>query len=93
MLREVATLSLNSVVDISTPRTMKLRGQIENQVIVVLINCEASHNFTATDLVQKLGIPRVGTHSFGVLMSMGLSVKGEGICKGVVLKLQNIVVV
>ena len=72
VLGEAATLSLNSVVNISTPKTMKLRGQIENQAVVVLIDCRASHNFIAADLVEKLGIPRVGTHSFGVLMGMGL---------------------
>lgn len=31
--------------------------------------------------------------SYGVLMGTGLSVKGEGTCKGVVLTLQNIEIV
>ena len=35
----------------------------------------------------------MGTHCFGVHMGTGLSVKGEGICKGVVLQLQNIEIV
>ena len=39
---------------------MKLRGKIEGQEVVVLIDCGASHNFISTDLVSKLGIPSVG---------------------------------
>ena len=72
---------------------MKLQGQIENKVVVVLIDYGASHNFIFVELVERLGIPRIGTHSFGVLMGTGISVKGEGICKGVILKLHNLEVV
>ena len=64
---------------------MKLRGQIAGLEVVVLIDCGASHNFISMDLVQKLGIPSVGSHCFGVLMGIGLSVKGEGLSKGVTL--------
>ena len=60
---------------------------------MVLIDYGASHNFISTYLVERLGIPCVGTHNFGVLMGTRLPVNGEGICKGVVLQLQNIEVV
>lgn len=45
------------------------------------------------DLVQKLHLPREGIISYGVLMGIGLMVCGEGVCKGVVLTLQNIEVI
>ena len=38
VLNEAAELSLNLMVGISTPKTMKLRGQIEGQEVVVLID-------------------------------------------------------
>ena len=68
---------LNFVVGFSTPRTMKLRGTIANQEVMVLIDCGASHNFSA-ELVDKLRLPSVGTHSFRVLLGTELSVKGVG---------------
>ena len=90
---EEAELSLNYVVGISTPRTMKLRGTIANQEVVVLNDCGASHNFISAELADKLRLPSVGTHSFKVLMGTGLSVKGVGLCIGVVVQLQNIKIV
>ena len=68
---------------------MKLRGIIQGQEVVVLIDCGASHNFISTELAAKLRIPSVNTYC-GVLMGTGLYVKGEGLCKGVVLQLPNI---
>ena len=93
VISEAVELSLNSMVEISTTRTMKLRGVIRAQEVVVLIDCGASYNLISIDLVENLGIPCVGAHGFGVLMGIGLSDKGEVICKGVVLRLQNIDVV
>ena len=69
---------------------MKLRGRVDSQEVVVLIDCGDSHNFISTDFVEKLVIPSVGTHSFGALMGTGLSVKGVDLCQGVKLQLQNI---
>ena len=82
-LNDAAGLSLNSVVGISTPKTMKLQVRVDSQEVVVLIDCGASLNFISMDLVDKLGMPSVGTHCFGVLMGTGLSIKGVGLCQGV----------
>ena len=60
---------------------------------MVLINCGASHNFIYAKLVDKLGLPSVGTHNFGVFMGTCLSVKGVGFCTGVVVQLHNIKIV
>ena len=63
-------------------KTMKLRGMVMGQEVVVLIDCGGSHNFISVDLVAKLGIPSASTHNFGVPMETGLSVQGMGLCKG-----------
>ena len=60
------------------------------QEVIVLIDRGASHNFISVELVAKLGIPSIGTHNFGVLMGTSLSVQGTGLCKGVILQLQDI---
>ena len=90
LLADAAELSLNSVVGISTLKTVKLRGIIMGQEVIVLINCGASHNFILVELVAKLGIPSIGTHNFRVLMGAGLLVQGISLCNGVLLQLQDI---
>ena len=58
-----------------------------------MIDCGASHNFISTKLIKKLGIPLQATTSYGVLMGTSMVVKGESICRGVSLTLQNIKIV
>ena len=86
-IHEVAELSLNSVVGLSTPKTMKVRGKIKQQEVIVLIDYGATHNFFSAKLVRELVLPLEGTLGYGVLMGTGAAVKGEGICRGVVLTL------
>ena len=89
-VEEIAELSINSVVRLSAPKTMKIKGKIAQQEVITLIDCGATHNFISTRLVQKLGLPLEATVGYGVLMGMGSTVKGEGICCGVVLTLQSV---
>lgn len=86
-------LSLNSVVGLAEPKTLRLRGEILGVLVVVLIDCGATHNFVSTDLVKKLRLPVTDTTDYGVIIGSGEKVKGSGICKGVVLYLQDLTVV
>ncbi|KAL2506345.1 Uncharacterized protein Adt_21966 [Abeliophyllum distichum] len=87
---EVVELSLNSVVGLTPPQTMKVKGKIAGREVVILIDCGASHNFISTELVQKLGIPRTATIGYGVIMGTGLAIQGAGVCKGVMLETQHV---
>ena len=58
---EIAELSINSMVGLSAPKTMKVKGKISQQDIVVMIDCGATHNFISTKLVKRLAIPMEGT--------------------------------
>ena len=40
-----------------------------------------------------LTLPLEGTSGYGVLMGMGAALKGEEVCRGIVLTLQNIEIV
>lgn len=44
-------------------------------------------------LVRKLKIPITETNGYGVHVGSGMTVKGKGICKGVVLYMQAVVVI
>jgi len=80
-------LSMNSVVGLTTPQTMKVKGDIEGQPVVVLIDGGATHNFIAAEVVQQLGLEREDTAGYGVILGTGMAVQGAGVCKGVKLNL------
>lgn len=88
-MSELAELSLNSVVGLSSPRTMKLRGTIQNEDVVVMIDSGASHNFISNQLVKKLGLVMVETKGYGVIMGTGVAVKGAGVCQDIEIWMQN----
>lgn len=71
-------ISLNSVMGITSPKTLKLLGQIEDQAVVVMIDLGATHNFISKDVVNRIGIPVTPSKSFGVSLGTGDSVQGEG---------------
>lgn len=87
---EAMELSINSVVRLTSPQTMKVKGLIGKQEVVVLIDCGATNNFTSTELVQKLGLPRAETIGFRVIIRTRFAVQGAGIYKWVILSLQNL---
>lgn len=93
VVAEKVELSLNSVVGLVTPGTMKLKGRVEELQVTVLIDCGATHNFIALGLVQKLELPITMTTSYGVILGSGKSIWGKGICKGVTLEMQGLTVV
>ena len=49
---EAVELSLNSVVGLSEPRTMKLKGEIHRKEVVVFIDCGATHTFISKSVVE-----------------------------------------
>ena len=51
-LTEKVQIPLNSLVGLTTPGTMKLKGEIRGQKVVVLIDCGATHNFISWELVK-----------------------------------------
>ena len=86
-------LSLNSVVGLLEPRTMKLKGEIHGKEVVVFIDCGATHNFISKSMVESYQIPRQGTSQYGVVIGSGKQIRGMGVCKGVVLQLQGITII
>ena len=86
-------LSLNSVVGLLEPRTMKLKGEIHGKEVVVFIDCGATHNFISKSMVESYQIPWQGTSQYGVVIGSGKQIRGMGVCKGVVLQLQGITII
>lgn len=86
-------ICLNSVVGISSPKTLKLKGEIQGQEVVVMVDPGATHNFISMEAVHKLGLPITPSQSFDVSLGTGEAVQGEGECKAVILHLAGITII
>ncbi|KAL4010180.1 hypothetical protein IC575_030485 [Cucumis melo] len=84
-----AELSLNSVVGLNDPGTMKVKGKIQEREVIILIDCGATHNFISEKLVESLQLPVKETGHCGVILGSGTAVQGKGICENVEIQLSN----
>ncbi|WZY88783.1 hypothetical protein YC2023_045518 [Brassica napus] len=83
----VGEVSANSVVGITSSRTMKLRRVIQDREVVVLVDSGAMHNFISTKLIEELHLLLSSTRSYGVLVAGGVNVQGRGLINDVPLLL------
>lgn len=70
-------LSINSVVGLIALKTMKLKGVIGPNEVIVLIDCRASQNFIIVESSSNWVFHYLVLWGYGVIMRMGLNVKGE----------------
>ena len=72
-------LSINSVAGLDNPGTMKVKGKVKNEEVVVLIDCGATHNFIFKKLVTALNLPLKTTTTYGVILGSETAIKGKGV--------------
>ncbi|TYK23464.1 putative retroelement pol polyprotein [Cucumis melo var. makuwa] len=77
----VVELSINSVVGLNDPGTMKVRGKLLGEEVVILIDSGATHNFVSEKLVKKLSLSIKETSHYGVILGSGAAIQGKGICE------------
>ncbi|KAA0059953.1 ty3-gypsy retrotransposon protein [Cucumis melo var. makuwa] len=85
----VVELSINSLVGLTNPGTMKVRGKLQEEEIVVLIDCGATHNFISKKLVKEKKLHTKETAHYGVILGYGTAIKGKGVCENVELLLNE----
>ncbi|KAA0054240.1 peroxidase 64 [Cucumis melo var. makuwa] len=71
-VKPVVELSINSVVGLSKPGTMKMKGKIDEEAVIVLIDCGEMHNFISEKLVTSLNLPMMETANYGVTLGSEL---------------------
>lgn len=86
-------ISLNSVMGFSNPKTLKLRGTIYGEVVIVMIDPGATHNFVSIHTVERLNIPVSHAKGFEVSLGTGQEVRGTGECLAVPLMVQGVLIV
>ncbi|KAA0051392.1 ty3-gypsy retrotransposon protein [Cucumis melo var. makuwa] len=82
-------LSINSVVGLNDPGTMKVRGKLRDMEIIIMIDCGATHNFISEKLVKSLQITTKETAHYGVILGSGTAIQGKGVCKDVEIQLAD----
>lgn len=88
--QELHVLSLNSLVGITTKKTMKMKGLLKGREVVILIDSGASCNFISKKLVEEMKLPVVDTMGFGVAVGNGEVIAGSGKCEGVEIEIQGV---
>ncbi|XP_031265006.1 uncharacterized protein LOC116123364 [Pistacia vera] len=83
-------LSMHSIVGVTIDKTLKLKRVIGGIEVIVLVDNGASHNFISHELVRKLELPVERGKSFRVMVGNGFTIRREGICRGVPLRMQGI---
>lgn len=80
-------LSLCPVGGLTQPQTMKLRGKVLNQAVMVLIDSKASHNFISSKLVENLGLLVETTQPYKVWLGDGNRRQTQGCCRNLEVQL------
>ena len=88
--QELQVLSLQAMAGLTTKRTMRIKGHIKGEEVVVLIDLGASCNFIATWVVEKLGLPVVPPQEIGVAIGDGRVMTSSGNFVGLKLDIQGI---
>lgn len=86
----MAEVSLNSVVVLSNPRTMKLKGKVGEHEVLILIDSGATNNFISGSTVKRLQLPVIEKGRFRVTLGNSEIVWGDGQCKELRLSFQGI---
>ncbi|XP_004514016.3 uncharacterized protein [Cicer arietinum] len=83
-------LSLCSLSGFTTTRSWKVEGLLEGVAVVILIDCGASHNFIAIELVERLHLTVMETSPYMVEVGDGHKVRCKGKCAQLKFQMQNL---
>ncbi|KAF5447657.1 hypothetical protein F2P56_033191, partial [Juglans regia] len=82
-------ISLHAIIGSISPKTMRIRGKIGNQELVVLIDLGSTHNFVDPSVIKKGNIPVNLVEKVRVRVANGEQVSSEGGCSDLRVKLQG----
>ncbi|CAA0831017.1 Unknown protein, partial [Striga hermonthica] len=83
-------LPLMAIGGIDGPRTMKFSGHVYGELVTIMVDSGASHNFISTKLAQKIPQPMEQTVRFGVRLGDGSRATLTGKYSNLPIQLQSI---
>ncbi|XP_028055574.1 uncharacterized protein LOC114259749 [Camellia sinensis] len=87
---ETLGISLHAIYGARAPQTMKVRGQIGQHQITLLIDSGSTHNFLNSKVARKLGVSPNSTGRFEVVVANGEKISSSGHCKGICTIIQGV---
>lgn len=82
-------ISLAALVGPSSPRTLRVAGQVDEFSVTVLIDSGSSHNIMQPRVAEFLGLPVVSVAPFSVVVGNGASIQCTGRCLDVPVRLSD----
>ena len=77
---EMVESSLNSMLGLTLPGTMKIKGKLRTKEVIVLIDYGATHNFLSMELIEELKLPLLTMGNY-VVMGTRMAVLGREFAK------------
>ncbi|GJX55739.1 retrotransposon-related protein [Tanacetum coccineum] len=82
-------ISLNAISGVDTFQTMRVKGQINNRPVNILIDCGSTHNFLDITTAKQIGCSIKESYPLQVTVPGGNFLTSSHVCKGLVWKLQG----
>lgn len=89
----MAEISLSLVVGISHPQTMRMKGEINRQEVIVMIDSGATNNFISVATVNRLQLHKTEDDRYGVIFGNVEKIFGKGKCREVRMTIQGVDIV
>jgi hypothetical protein len=88
---ELLSISLHALAGAVAPRTMRVRGKIGEQQVVILIDTGSTHSFVDQNLAKKMKISTEERSKLTVMVANGETIPCPGCCVAVAFNLQGYV--
>ncbi|GKE47029.1 gypsy/ty3 retroelement polyprotein, partial [Tanacetum coccineum] len=82
-------ISLNAILGANTFQTMRVKGQINNKPVNILIDCGSTHNFLDVSTAKQMGCSIKESYPLQVTVPGGNFLTSNHVCKGLTWKLQG----
>ena len=84
-----AEITLYALVGSPSPGTMRVKGKILRECLIILLDSGSSHNFIDAAKATKLQIPIDTSQILEVKVANGKIIKTKGLCKDVLAVIQG----
>ena len=74
---------------LTSKKSIRLWGKIDENRVIVLVDCRASHNFISVEVLKQQQIPVTTTKPYNVEVGDGRKIRCEGVCNNVKLQIQG----
>ena len=82
-------ISIAAITGIAQPQTLKLKGYIKKQSVIVMVDLGSTHNFVDVNVAKRLNIFTYLIANLKVMVADGKRIDGVGKCHKVKLQLSD----